>query len=417
MRSLRIGLLLGLRQIQRASIWTTILIIFVMMLTFLNLIAVSGILVGLIAGSEKAVQEKTIGDIIITPLDAEEKILQTESIRRTLTTVPEIAAFSVRYQEGIKIEANYQTRRDLNVEANIVGAPAVGFDPFNEDAVTALSENIIEGDYFAPNESGYIILGALTLERYTAGFADITGGLKEVYPGDKVRVTLGQSSREFIVKGIINAKAGGVANNVYLPEQELRRLSGSPDRNADEIIIRLAAPTTANARVVKDILVSLGLAEFAKIRTFEEALPKFITDIKNTFNILGTFIGSIGIVVASITIFIIIFINALSRRRHIGILKGIGIERSVIEIAYVSQAAFYALTGSFLGALLTYAFLVPYFDENPIQFPFSDGILSADPESTFYKFVTLFIITLFAGFVPAWMIAKQNTLNAILGRK
>lgn len=40
MRNLRIGLLLGLRQIQRANKWTTLLIIFVMMLTFLNLIAV-----------------------------------------------------------------------------------------------------------------------------------------------------------------------------------------------------------------------------------------------------------------------------------------------------------------------------------------------------------------------------------------
>ena len=118
-----------------------------------------------------------------------------------------------------------------------------------------------------------------------------------------------------------------------------------------------------------------------------------------------------------IFLFIIIFINALSRRRHIGILKGIGIEREVIEIAYVAQAAFYALTGSFLGAFLTYGVLVPYFDKNPIQFPFSDGILSADPEQTFYKFCILFVITLIAGFVPAWMIAKQNTLNAILGRK
>jgi hypothetical protein len=68
MRSLRIGFLLGFRQIQQANFWTTILIIFVMMLTVLNLIAVSGILVGLIAGSERAVQEKSLGDIIITPI-------------------------------------------------------------------------------------------------------------------------------------------------------------------------------------------------------------------------------------------------------------------------------------------------------------------------------------------------------------
>ena len=53
----------------------------------------------------------------------------------------------------------------------------------------------------------------------------------------------------------------------------------------------------------------------------------------------------------------------------------------------------------------------------PIQFPFSDGILVADPESTFYKFIVLFIITLIAGFLPAWMIVRQNTLNSILGRK
>ena len=116
-------------------------------------------------------------------------------------------------------------------------------------------------------------------------------------------------------------------------------------------------------------------------------------------------------------IFIIIFINALSRRRQIGILKGIGIDRRVIEIAYVLQAAFYALLGAGLGVLVTYGFLLGYFERNPINFPFSDGILVAEPLGTFYRFVILFIITLFAGFIPAWLIVKQNTLNSILGRK
>ena len=134
-------------------------------------------------------------------------------------------------------------------------------------------------------------------------------------------------------------------------------------------------------------------------------------------NLLGTFIGSIGLLVASITIFIIIFINALSRRQQIGILKGIGIDRRAIEIAYVLQASVYALLGSFFGALIIFGFLIGYFERNPIQFPFSDGILVAEPMSTFVRFLVLFIVTLIAGFVPAWMIAKQNTLNAILGRK
>ena len=168
---------------------------------------------------------------------------------------------------------------------------------------------------------------------------------------------------------------------------------------------------------MKSALHQLNLNQYAKIRTFSEAIPKFVVDIKNTFNILGVFIGVIGIIVASITIFIIIFINAISRQRQIGILKGIGIERRVIEIAYVLQAAFYALVGSAIGILITYGFLVGYFDRNPIDFPFSDGILVAEPLSTLYRFIILFAVTPVAGFLPAWLIVKKNTLNSILGRK
>lgn len=417
MRSLRIGLLLGLRQIQRANIWTNILIIFVMMLTFLNLIAVSGILVGLIAGSERAVEEKSLGNIIITPLDNETKLIQTETIRRNLETVDEIVAFSIRYQAGGSVEANYKTRRDLRQDANSVGAPIVGINPTNEDLVTKLSENVVEGEYLNEQDSGYILLGSLTIDRYTAGFADITGSLKEVYPGDKVKVTIGETTKEFIVKGIVDSKAGAVSSQVYLPENELRRLSGQVDRNGSEIAIRLASKDPVLADNVKSTLIRQGLDEYAKIRTFTEALPKFITDIKNTFNILGTFIGAVGIVVASITIFIIIFINAISRRRQIGILKGIGIDARSIEIAYILQAAFYALVGSALGTLVTYAFLVGYFERNPIDFPFSDGILVAEPLGTLIRFIILFLVTLVAGFIPAWIIVRKNTLDSILGRK
>lgn len=415
MRSLRIGLLLGLRQIQRASLWTTSLIIFVMMLTFLNLIAVSGVLVGLIEGAEQAVRESALGDVVIATLDEQDRILETESFVREISTYPEISAYSVRYKGGGVIEANYRERRDLKGERDTAAVSVVGIDPKQEQAMTGLGNLLIEGEYLNPDEEGYILIGAYYIEEYAQQFGDVFDSISNVKPGNKVRLTVGDTTKEFIVKGIIQSKVDEVNLATYIPEKEFRRLFNRLDRNADQIVIRTVKPTY-NVAVVSSMKAS-GLDEYAKILTYEENLPKFLIDIKNTFNLLGTFIGSIGIVVASITIFIIIFINALSRRRHIGILKGIGIDRKAIEIAYVIQAAFYALSGSALGALLTYGFLVPYFKENPIQFPFSDGILSADPETTFYKFIVLFIITLIAGFIPAWLIAKQNTLNAILGRK
>lgn len=414
MNNIRIGLLLGFRQIQRASIWTTILIIFVMMLTFLNLIAVSGILVGLIEGAEGAVRENALGDVIISPLDEEDRILQTEAMVKEFASYPEIATYSVRYSGNTLLEANYKQRRDLSGERDTAAVVVTGISPYQEDQMTHLRDLVVQGEYLDEAEEGQILIGAYYLKSYAEQFGDVFDSI-DVQVGNTVRMTIGEVSKEFTVKGIIESKVDEINLSTYIPEREFRRIFGRLDRNADLIVIRTTTPEV-NAEVSASLKRS-GMDNYAKIKTFEEGLPKFLIDIKQTFNLLGTFIGSIGIVVASITIFIIIFINALSRRRHIGILKGIGIDRKVIEIAYVLQAAFYALTGSLLGALFTYGYLVPHFDAHPIQFPFSDGILSANPEDTFWKFLALFIITLIAGFIPAWMIARQNTLNSILGRK
>lgn len=414
MRALRIGLLLGFRQIQRASTWTTLLIIFVMTLTFLNLVGVSGVLVGLIVGSERAFREQAIGDIMLSPRDAEKSILDTQSIVRELETYPDIQSFSVRYKGSATVEANYKERRDLSAERDVVRARITGIDTEEENETTNLEKRVVEGSYLDPNEEGYILVGSLTLDRYASGFGDAFDSLREVQVGDTVRLSTEEVSKEFIVKGVVKSKVEDVSMGMFIPEKEFRRIFGRLDRNADQVAIRVAPGVDEST--LKARMVASGMDTKADIKTFNEGVPKFLTDIKNTFAVLGTFIGSIGLIVASITIFIIIFINALSRRRHIGILKAVGIERSTIELAYVTQAAFYATTGSLFGALITFLFLVPYFDAHPINFPFSDGILVVETGATIIKTTILLVITLIAGFIPAWLIARGNTLNAILGR-
>jgi ABC-type antimicrobial peptide transport system permease subunit len=112
----------------------------------------------------------------------------------------------------------------------------------------------------------------------------------------------------------------------------------------------------------------------------------------------------------------VIFINALTRRKFIGILKGIGIHGRAIEISYVFQSIFYAVIGSGLGLLLVYAVLVPLFQAHPIDFPFSDGILVAPIDGTMLRVSLLVVSTIIAGYIPAWMIVRRNTLDSILGR-
>ena len=116
------------------------------------------------------------------------------------------------------------------------------------------------------------------------------------------------------------------------------------------------------------------------------------------------------------TIFIVVFINAITRRKYIGIMKGIGINGGAIRMSYVFQSAFYALFGSAIGLFLVYGFLVPFINEHPIDFPFSDGILVAPVDQTLYRVGLLVFSTIIAGYIPAWMIIRKNTLDSILGR-
>jgi ABC-type antimicrobial peptide transport system permease subunit len=77
---------------------------------------------------------------------------------------------------------------------------------------------------------------------------------------------------------------------------------------------------------------------------------------------------------------------------------------------------FYAVVGSLIGLAVLYGFLKPYFDENPINFPFSDGILVAPIGPTLLRIALLLAATMIAGYVPARIVIQKNTLDSILGR-
>jgi len=413
MNSLRVGWFLGIRQIRRSSLWTTLLIIFIMMLTFLNLVVVNGILVGLIEGGNQANRSQYTSDVIIVTSAGESFIERSAQLQRTLDELPQVDTYVTRHLVGANVQANYTTRRDLTEEIDSAGTQLAGIDPEREDRITNLSSYVVEGEFLEPGDEGQIVLGANLLQRYSANFGDSFDSLEGIYPGDRVRVQFGDVSRELTVKGIVDSKVGEVSIRAFMIDEELRRLTGRSDQNVNEISIREADGYTDQD--LKQAIIASGFGD-ADIRTADEAIPQFLEDIKIAFALLGNIIGLIGLVVAVITIFIIIFINAITRKKFIGILKGIGIDSRAIEFAYIIQALFYAILGSVLGLLLLYAFLQPFIAANPIDFPFSDGILSAPVGETMIRLSILLVVTAIAGYIPARMIIKKNTLDSILGR-
>lgn len=412
-KDIRIGWFLAVRQIRRASKWTTSLIVFVMVLTFLNLVVVSGILVGLIQGVSNAVRDKYISDVMISPLLEKSYVEHSTDILAFVQSMPEVEAATPRVRKGVILEANYQTRQEGD-KPDTASAQLVGVDLASERIVTNLSENIIEGTFLEPGDYDQVVLGHYLLKQYmpveSPAFTAMTG----VHAGSKIRMKIGETMREVTVKGVLKTKVDEVSLSAFMLQSQARALAGRDVDNLSEISIKLK--DGADPVKVRDEILLHGFGQYARVQTFDEAIPKFVKDMIQTFNLLGAGFSSIGLVVASITIFIVIFINALTRRKFIGILKGIGIDGHAIEIAYVFQSIFYAALGSIIGLVLVYAVLVPLFQAYPIDFPFSDGILVAPLGETLFRVLLLVITTLIAGFIPAWMIVRKNTLDSILGR-
>ena len=414
--NIRVGFYLALRQLRGASKWTTGLIVFVMLLTFLNLVVVTGILVGLIEGINSSYRTQYTGDVIISPLSTKEYVEDTANIVAFLKTLPEVSLLTTRYQTSGTIEANYTTRTNSKEKPNATGAQILGIDPVAEDAFTGLGAKVIEGGaYLASGDYDQVLIGKYLLAQYAFGEVPGLTPLKNVTPGTTIRVTINGATREVVVKGFLNTKIDALAMSVFMPAHQLRTMMGRTDQNVAQIAVRLKEGGDPVA--FKELLLASGLGEKAKVQTFTDSIPSGVEDIKKTFAMLGNGFSSIGLVVAAITIFIVIFINAITRRKFIGILKGIGISGEAIEISYIFQSLFYAVIGSSIGLVVLYGFLVPAVAAHPIDFPFSDGILVAPIDGTLIRVGLLVVTTVIAGYVPSRMIIRRNTLDSILGRK
>jgi ABC-type lipoprotein release transport system permease subunit len=375
---------------------------------------VRGVLVGLIQGVVDVQKEIYIGDIFISTPLKKDYIENTPNIIGIIKNLPWIENYAARYTYGGKIEGTYKDRVNYTDKANEANAIIAGIDPEQEDQVSHLSSKVIEGSYLTKDDTDSVIIGAYLLKKYLEIESAAFQTLENVDVGDKIRLTVKGNTKEFTVKGIVKTKVDEIDMRVMMLDTTLRNLIGRTDYNVNEISV-ITKPKV-DPVMVKNALINSGVGKTAKVQTFADAMPKFVKDMEDTFALLGDIVGSIGLVVASITIFIVIFVNAITRKKFIGILKGIGISSGAIEISYVFQSIFYAVLGIGIGMLFLYGFLVPFIAAHPISFPFSDGILVAEVPATLNRAFLLLFATVIAGYIPARIIVKKNTLDSILGR-
>ena len=439
-----VGSFLTLRYIRGANHWTTSLILFVMVLTFLNLTVIGGLLEGIVVGSFVGLRDKAIGDVFISAKEGEVAVGRTQYILRDLRSDARIASFSPRYSTNAEVIAKEDVYMvtNANEQRKSVNTIVLGIDPEAEQRTTNLPDSLLEGQYFSPSGSRReILIGSALLERYSPFGAEV---LSDVHPGDYVflrmsgsggsglgydtdderlnqtgatsaqqKATSGTTLQKYQVRGVYRTKAGELDLAIMMRDEEVRANNPIPGNNVSSIAVRLFDADAADT-VRDDLLTSFG--RYAKIETVDDAIGPFLGDIRTVFKMLGSVVGAIGLAVAAITIFIIIFVTATSRSKFIGILKAIGITPNAIRISYILYAMAFAVVGSLIGLSLLYFLLIPFFDANPIPFPFSDGILYVTPTGVLIQIAFLFIATFIAGLIPAHRVVRRPAIEAVRGR-
>lgn len=396
---LRLPFYLALKYIQRGRKWTLVLILFLMSIAFVNLLFVSALFNGIMVGTNKQIIETMTGNIYVTPEEGNEYITEKEDDLAKIRAIGGVTAASV--QTLLPARLQYK-----NISGNW---QILAINPSDERRVTNIADKMIAGDYLVENDANGIILG-----RQIAGGTDVEQNafsFKGAKVGEKVNIILNNQVKEFTIRGIFYSKFLNADERAFITDRALVDLAPWIDGNASTIVVKLA-PDQKEADLVTKIKNS---NIDGQVYTWHEVagLMKAVSESFTNINIIMTFVG---ILIAAVTIFIVIYVDIINKRKQIGILRAIGIRPFIIIFSYVILSAVYSVIGVLLGTFLFFAVLVPYFNVHPFTLPIVDAVLVLNKVDYLARAEAVMWVSVFSGLIPAAVITRAKMIDAILGR-
>ena len=403
---LRVAIFLVYKAITRGNKYTLILTILVTTLAFINIIFTSSIMNGAISKAYQQAQENYVSNIVILPAVDEKYVTQVQQIKTKINTLPGVVSCSSRYaQSGV---IRYDPEKD-NQDVREKAWNIKSINPDEEVKVTSLQNYMVAGRYLEENDRNQIIMGKEIAGGYGASFQ--ISSLKGAPVGDEVTIAYGNGvKRDYKIKGIYNTYFPLADLSVFVTEKEMESVLGIHNR-ASEVLIKTDG--SVPERVYIDRLRMMGI-EKEQINVWMDFIG-YISGLTQTFDIIKGIVTTIGLLVAGITIFIVIFIATINRRRQIGILKAIGMKERIIVMSYIFQAAFYASLGIMAGEIIIHALLIPYFIRNPLPMPIGLVSLVLVRQDMIFGIVSMIVVSMVSGFIPSWMVTRQNIIKAIWG--
>src|SRR3989344_368839 len=327
-----------------------ILVIFLLAFSYINLTFFPAFLNGLSNTFQDEIVDTATSHIIIQPrIESKEQYLNFESsIRKKVDLVPGVVASSSHISLSGAVFFKDQQ----------MGALVTALEPSVDNEVTTISQKILKGEFLEDDDVDSVILGQIIAGRkiedkigQQGGFGASVEGLGGVNVGEKVKIRFSNGvEKEYKVKGIVGTQGFRlVSQSVYISKKEAENILGIDDK-ASAILVKLNDKNDADR--IKNLILESGIPN-ADMKTWEEA-STFTQGIKQTFGIVNIVTTFVAVVVVVSTIGIVVFINTARKKRIIGVLKAIGMQKNEIMMVFLFESLLFGVIGTVIGAGIVY---------------------------------------------------------------
>jgi putative ABC transport system permease protein len=409
--TVKLAFLLAFKSIWRGNRWAVLLIICVMALSFAQLVLTPAILSGVTKALNSQQINTLYANVLIDPNTGDYLLARASEIQSTVDKQPGIVASAKHLNTGAHIEYDWKTPADPTKKDAGGDWRVIGIDPEKEAQVTTISEALISGTYLSKDDSNQILLGVEIAggpEASSASFLNL-GGVKV---GEGVRLTyLDGTQRIYVVKGIFKARDGEADRQAFVSYNEMVSVLGTASSDSASQILIKTEPSAKEGAIVASLR---ALNTGGQVRTWQE-YGGSVGGVVGSFTAIASLISVIGLVVAAIVMFIVIYINVINKKRQIGILRAIGVNRFAIYLSYLCQALFYAVIGIVMGGLLFGCVIEPYFAAHPLSLSIGLVSLAADAATIRNSVFGILLAAVFAGIIPVVNIMRHSIIRAIWG--
>ncbi len=412
MGNFKLAVFLAYKSIFKGNRWALVLIVAVMSLSFANLLLTPSILLGVTETINRQQVDTLYGNIVVSPTPESYVLTHAGQMQNEIRQLAGVVGVSAHLDYSALVEHDWRDKQSPTDKGKSGSWSVVGIDPSDEASVTSIHEHMIQGSYLDAADRDSIILGVEIAggdQAQTAPFETLQGA----QVGDTIRLTYPNGvQREYLVKGIFQAQESLADRTAFVTRDEMASVMGRAvysDR-ASQILVSIDS-SASEAQLIHQIS---ALATDAEVRSWRE-YGGSMGGVISSFDAIASLISGIGLVVAAIVMFIVIYINVINSRRHIGILRAIGIKRGVIIGSYLAQALFYAVVGILLGGLVFGLGIQAYFAQHPLQLSIGQMSLALEPATVESAVLGLLGSAVLAGLIPVMSITRQGIIEAIWG--